>query len=146
MFLLDSCKSKQSNYKTAYEEAKSNHGVEEEIIDEDEDIDEVLTEEEVSYESVKPEKVKPVSGENSSVLKKYSVVIGSFKNRTNAYNMKDRMVAEGYSPVVAENEYGMLRVIVTSFDSKADAARSRDSIKAKFKPNFQDAWLLERQY
>ena len=39
-----------------------------------------------------------------------------------------------------------LRVIVASFDNKADAADSRDAIKAKYAPNFQDAWLLERAY
>ena len=44
------------------------------------------------------------------------------------------------------NEQGMLRVIVASFDNKADAADSRDAIKAKYAPNFQDAWLLERAY
>ena len=35
---------------------------------------------------------------------------------------------------------------VASFDNKADAADSRDAIKAKYAPNFQDAWLLERAY
>ena len=53
---------------------------------------------------------------------------------------------DGYNAVLGENEQGMLRVIVASFDDKADAAASRDAIKAKYAPNFQDAWLLERQY
>ncbi len=143
MFTLGSCKSKSSAYKTAYEQAKSNDKGWEEY---EEDDTEVLTSEEISYESVKQEKVKPVSGEDGSGLKKYSVVIGSFKNRTNAFSLKERMLDEGYRPVIAENDYGMLRVIVSSFDSKADAARSRDAIKSKYAPNFQDAWLLERQY
>ena len=51
-----------------------------------------------------------------------------------------------YNAVLGENEQGMLRVIVASFDNKADAADSRDAIKAKYAPNFQDAWLLERAY
>lgn len=141
VFILGSCKSKSSAYKTAYEQAQSNNSEWEE-----EDDTEVLTSEEISYESVRQEKVKPVQGEDASDLKKYSVVIGSFKNRTNAYSLKERMTDEGYMPVIAENDFGMLRVIVTSFDSKADAARSRDAIKSKYAPNFQDAWLLERQY
>jgi cell division protein FtsN len=146
--VLDACKSKSSAYKSAYEEAKATRSSAYEATEEfeDEDEEEVATSEEVSYESVKPEKVRAASGEDVSSLKRYSVVIGSFKNRTNAYNMKERMIAEGYRPIVAENEFGYLRVIITSFDSKADAARSRDSIKQKFKPNFQDAWLLERKY
>jgi cell division protein FtsN len=60
--------------------------------------------------------------------------------------MKDRMTAEGYKPVIAENERGLLRVIVASFDNRADAVRARDALKLKYAPNFQDAWLLERQY
>ncbi|MDR3308524.1 MAG: SPOR domain-containing protein [Tannerella sp.] len=145
VLMLGSCKSKSSAYKQAYEQAKSNDTYD----DLDDDNTEVLTTEEVSYTSTKSdktEKLKTLSGEDESGLKKYSVVIGSFKNRTNAYSLKERMLDEGYRPVVAENDYGMLRVIVTSFDSKADAARSRDAVKSKYAPNFQDAWLLERKY
>jgi Cell division protein len=142
IFAISSCKSKSSAYKTAYEQAKANDEVWVE-----EDDDEILTDEEVSFESsVRQEVVKPVSGEDVNGLKRYSVVIGSFINQTNAFSMKDRMVKEGYKPVVAENEKGMLRVIVTSFDNRADAVRSRDAIKSKYEPNFNDAWILERKY
>ncbi|MDR2775942.1 MAG: SPOR domain-containing protein [Tannerella sp.] len=144
VFVLGSCKSKSSAYKTAYEQAKSKDNVWQE--EEEEDDSEVLTTEEISYESVKQEKVKPASGEDATSLKRYSVVIGSFKNRTNAYSLKERMIDEGYRSVVAENDFGMLRVIVASFDSKADAVRSRDALKSKYAPNFHDAWILERQY
>jgi cell division protein FtsN len=144
VFMLNSCKSKSSAYKTAYEPAKSRDNYWKE--DDDDDQAEVLTSDEISYESVRPEKLNLAHGEDESGLKKYSVVIGSFKNRTNAYSLKERMIEEGYRPVIAENDLGMLRVIMTSFDSRADAVRSRDSIKSKYAPNFQDAWLLERQY
>ena len=142
IFILGSCKSKSSAYKMAYEQAKADDY----DWEDDDDYSEVLTTEEVSYESVKQERVRPVSGEDVSGLKKYSVVIGSFKNRTNAFSLKERIADDGYRPVVAENDLGMLRVIITSFDSKADAARSRDAIKSKYAPNFHDAWLLERRY
>jgi len=49
-------------------------------------------------------------------------------------------------PVLAENEQRMLRVIVTSFDNRADAERSRDAIRSRYYPNFQDAWILQRSY
>ena len=142
MLILGSCKSKSSAYKTAYEQAKSNETVLEDL-DEEEEVA-VITKD-VSYESTRQESVKPVSGEDASGLKKYSVVIGSFQNRTNAFGLKDRMVKEGYRPVVAETETGWLRVIVSSFDTRAEAAKSRDAIKAKHAPNFNDAWLLERK-
>ena len=141
MFMLGSCKSKSSAYKTAYEQAKTNDN----YWDEEEDT-EILTTEEISYESVRQEKVNVVQGEDLSGLKRYSVVIGSFQNRTNAFSLKDRMSNEGYRPVIAENDFGMLRVIIASFDNRTDAVRARDAFKIKYAPGFQDAWLLERQY
>ena len=53
------------------------------------------------------------------------------------------MVSAGYSAVLASNEVGMLRVIVSSFNSREEAAASREAIKARFAPEFKDAWLLE---
>ena len=141
VFALGSCKSKSSAYKTAYEQAVSN---DDKWVGDDDT--EVLTSEEISYESVRQESVNVVTGENVAGLKRYSVVIGSFQNRVNAFSLKERMVSEGYNAIVAENENGMLRVIVSSFDNRGDAMRSRDSVKSKFAPNFQDAWLLERRY
>ena len=141
MFTLGSCKSKSSAYKTAYEQAVSN---EDRWVDDDDT--EVLTSEEISYESIKQENVRVVTGENVAGLRRYSVVIGSFQNRVNAFSLKERMVSEGYNAIVAENENGMLRVIISSFEDRNEAVRSRDSVKSKFAPNFQDAWLLERRY
>ena len=141
LFTLGSCKSKSSAYKTAYEQAKSN-----DTYWEDEDDTEVLTTEEISYESVRPpENLKVIQGEDLNGLKRYSVVIGSFGVRTNAYGLKDRMTSEGYRPIIAENDLGMLRVIVASFDIRNDAIRARDAFKTKYAPGFQDSWILERK-
>jgi len=143
MFTLGSCKSKSSAYKTAYDQAKSNDT----YWEEEEDDTEVLTTEEISYESVRPpEKLNVIQGEEESGLKRYSVVIGAFGVRTNAYSMKERMTSEGYRPIIAENDLGLLRVIVASFDSRPDAVRARDAFKKKYAPNFQDIWILERKY
>lgn len=151
-FLLafGSCKPKQSAYKAAYEQAKEK----ETTAPVTEEVDETYDEEEVapvskprtSNATTRSERINAAEGEDASRLKRYSVVIGSFKNKTNAYSLKERMQNEGYHAVLGENEQGMLRVIVSSFDDKADAAASRDAIKAKYAPNFQDAWLLERAY
>ena len=144
VFVLGSCKSKSSAYKNAYDQAQNNDKYWE---DEEEDVPEVRTTEEVSYESIKKEEVKTVKGEDDlSGLKKYAVVIGSFKNRTNAVAMKERMIDEGYRAIIAEGYEGWYRVIVSSFDSRADATRARDAFKSKYAPGFKDAWLLERKY
>lgn len=140
-----SCKPKQSAYKAAYEQAKEKETVQPEVEEEEEEIV-VVSKPRTSNASVRQEKLTTVQGEDPNGLKRYSVVIGSFKNKTNATALKARMADEGYNPILAQNELGMLRVIVSSFDNKADAADSRDALKDRFAPNFADAWLLERQY
>ena len=142
MMCCVSCKSKQSAYKAAYEQAKeremtNSEPVEEQIAP--------VTKAKTST-ATRQEKITPVSGENPEGIKLYSVVIGSFKNKTNAYSLKERMQNEVYMPVLGENEQGMLRVILTSHETRKEAEKSRDAIRAKFFPNFQDAWLLERTY
>ena len=151
---LGSCKPKQSAYKAAYEQAKEKETTAPvETVEEEE----VVVEEEVvpvskprttrtSNVSTRSERIDAAQGEDASRLKRFSVVIGSFKNKTNAYSLKERMQNDGYNAVLGQNEQGMLRVIVSSFDSKADAVDSRESIKRKYAPNFNDAWILERQY
>jgi len=137
---LGSCKPKQSAYKAAYEQAKEKESTAPvEVVEQEEEVVEVapVSKPRTSTATTRTEKINAAQGEDASRLKRYSVVVGSFKNKTNAY---------AYNAVLGENEQGMLRVIVASFDNKADAADSRDAIKAKYAPNFQDAWLLERAY
>lgn len=141
------CKAKKSHYRQVYEQARQR-----EIAERNNSIDEpATTEEDVlvskpaeSVVSIRKERLNAVEGEDPGRLKMYSVVIGSFQNSTNAHSLKERMESEGFSPVLAENESGMLRVIAASFDTREEAIKSRDSIKARFAPLFQDAWLLER--
>ena len=137
-----SCKSKQSAYKAAYEQAKEREMTNSEPVEEQ--ITPVTKAKILT--ATRQEKITPISGENPEGIKLYSVVIGSFKNKTNAYSLKERMQNEGYMPVLGENEQGMLRVILTSHETRKEAEKSRDAIRAKFFPNFQDAWLLERTY
>ena len=139
---LGSCKPKQSAYKAAYEQAKEKESTAPVEVVEVAPVSKPRT----STATTRTEKINAAQGEDASRLKRYSVVVGSFKNKTNAYALKERMQNDGYNAVLGENEQGMLRVIVASFDNKADAADSRDAIKAKYAPNFQDAWLLERAY
>jgi cell division protein FtsN len=152
---LGSCKPKQSAYKAAYEQAKEKETtapvtapVAQSQPAQDNDVAEPapVSKPRTSNATTRTEKINAYQGEDASRLKRYSVVIGSFKQSTNAYSLKERMQNDGYNAVLAENEQGMLRVIVSSFDDKADAAASRDAIKQKYAPSFQDAWLLEKAY
>lgn len=137
-----SCKPKQSAYKAVMERAQQR-----EIANaanetpRDEVVPVVVDDAAVRYE-----KITPAQGEDVNGLKRYSVVIGSFQNATNARALKSRMADQGYNPILAQNEQSMYRVIVTSFDDKESAVRSRESIKSMFSPQFQDAWILERAY
>ena len=88
------------------------------------------------------ERVRVIDG---GELRNFSVVIGSFGVKTNADGLKARMAAEGFKVVLVQNERDMYRVVVASFDEKYDAANERDRIKVKYAPDFQDAWLLEKQ-
>ena len=138
---LSSCKTKQSAYRKAYEQAKQR-----EVATQD-------TKPAAQYEApaastaapvtVRKERVSTYSGEDATRLKRFSVVVGSFQNPTNARSLKDRMEGQGYNAVLATNDAGMLRVIVASYDTRDEAVASRDAIRSRFAPDFKDAWLLE---
>lgn len=139
-----SCKPKQSAYKAAYEQAKAKETTApvETTYEEAENVVAPVSKPRTTDASTRQERIQAAQGENANDLKRFSVVIGSFKNKTNAYSLKERMQAQGYNALLGENEQGMLRVIVSSFNTKAEAIESRDAIR----PQFHDAWILERQY
>ncbi|MDH6343579.1 cell division protein FtsN [Parabacteroides sp. PFB2-12] len=145
---LGSCKPKQSAYKAAYEQAKEREmdAPTDVVVVNDDVVDVAPVSKPKVAETTRTEKIKPAQGEDPNRLKRFSVVIGSFRNKTNAYSLKERMENDGYYVVLGENDEGMLRVIVSSFDDKTQAAASRDAFKRKYAPNFQDSWLLERTY
>lgn len=141
---LGGCKAKKSHYRQVYESAKKREVAENNVATTPSESDIVVSKPAEPVVAIRKEKLTPVENEDGALLKQYSVVIGSFQNPTNAYSLKERMEADGFSPVLARNESGMLRVIVTSFDNYEEATLSREDIKARYAPNFQDAWLLER--
>ena len=142
-----SCKSSESAYKKAYEKAKQQELAEATVAEEAPAAAPVVaapvaTATPVAVGTVREERVQLVSGEG---LKAYSVVCGSFGVKANADGLKSKLDADGYSAKVVYNaERNMYRVIVSSFDSREDAARSRDNFKAKYSnnPEFQKSWLL----
>ena len=144
LFTMNACKSKESAYKAAYEAAKEREIVEVETID----VEEVTPVEKsrptttTTSTVTQKEKVTPV---DYSGMKKFSVVVGSFMNKTNASSLKENMEDLGYKAFLAQNEREMFRVIIATFDTKSEAADLRDQIKKQFYPDrFQDAWILEQ--
>ena len=138
LLTINSCKSKESAYKEAYEAAKAK-----EI--QDSQLEEVTPVTKPVYtpnNTVQKEKVTVVDGDG---IKQYSVVIGSFINKTNAVSLKDRMANQGFKSFLAQNEKGWYRVIIATFEDRASAAAERDRVKNKYDPEFQDAWLLDKQ-
>ena len=138
------CKAKESAYKQVYETAQARPTVSQTPPVSPGNSNRIIEQPQIVQETdyFQEEKVTVMDGWN---LKQYGVVIGSFVNKTNAESLKNRMQGEGYSPVVAQNEKGMYRVIVAAFDTRAEAVAKRDAIKRQF-PDFYDAWLLNRQY
>jgi cell division protein FtsN len=135
LVVFDGCKSKESAYKAAYEAAR-----EKEIDSTVEEVVPVQKPLQTTTTTVQKEKVTILDG----TTRQYNVIIGSFANKTNATSLKSRMEKDGFTVYLAQNAKGMYRVIVASYDDKASAASERDRIKDKYYPNFQDAWILDK--
>ncbi|MBR1688130.1 MAG: SPOR domain-containing protein [Prevotella sp.] len=143
-----SCKSSQSAYKQAYLKAKAQEeqqAVAQQPQEQEVNVVAPLQERPVNNVqvvdnadniNVRQESVSLVSG---SGLKAFSVVVGSFGLKANAENLQGRLQSEGYNAQIVKNEaQNMYRVVATTFDSKADAAASRNALESRF----NGAWLL----
>ncbi|MDD4198346.1 MAG: SPOR domain-containing protein [Paludibacter sp.] len=91
-------------------------------------------------EVTRSESFKLAAGETNSAAmsKKYHVQVGAFSNHDNARNLRAKLEAEGNNALVVENENGMLRVIIASFDEYSDARAKIDQIRS----TYPDAWVL----
>ncbi len=155
-----SCKPKQSAYKSVYESAKERE------LEENKAQPTTVTKQptypaytDASTEKVRPEKITPVYASDAAGLRAYSVVIASLSVKPNAEALKARMEQEGYKIILAQNEQGMYRVIIASYDDKAAAVNQRNAIRDKYLASgsadvlrrtygipFDDLWILQRQY
>lgn len=80
-----------------------------------------------------------VSLVNGSGLKNFSVVVGSFSLQANAEGLQQQLRNAGYDAQIVRNaDRGLFRVVATTFDTKAEAAASRNELQGKY----QGAWLL----
>ncbi|MDL2223308.1 SPOR domain-containing protein [Bacteroidales bacterium OttesenSCG-928-M11] len=137
LFVLVGCKSSQSNYQTSYEQATAKKPT-------------VYVIEEVGATEKAPaapevpqkERLTTVSG---PAVNAYSVVVGSFVNKTNATSLQERLKEQGYTPTIAQNDKKMYRVILDTFADKYQADQFKDNVIKKFAPEFPDAWVLEQE-
>ncbi len=145
---LAGCKSKESNYKRAYEKAKAAE-LAQQTETEPVSITPVVAPVTTTTTpvaaaddntNVRTERLNVMNG---GTLKAYNVVCGSFKSPDNANNLRNTLVNAGYSAQVAQNpETGMYRVVASSFDDKASAISSRNTLRS----TYPDAWILFRTY
>ncbi|MBQ6965893.1 MAG: SPOR domain-containing protein [Bacteroidaceae bacterium] len=142
------CKSSESSYKKAYEKAKAQE-MSRTVATDQVDAAPVAvtpvvttptTTVQPNTENDRQERLEVMNG---GTLKAFNVVCGSFSKVDNANNLRNTLVAKGYSAQVAQNpETGMYRVIATSFDDRASAISSRDQLRG----TYPDAWILYRTY
>ena len=143
LLVFASCKTKESAYKQAYEKAKAQETTQVQVNAPMQvtPIEATPVEENYDAAPVRQEQVVSVSGD----LKDYSVVCGSFSLQANAQNLREYLVSEGYAAGIVKNvQKNMFRVIIGSYDTKAEAARAREAFKTKYpsRADFQGSWIL----
>ena len=149
--IFTGCKSSESAYKQAYLKAKQQEEMQQQQATAPQAIDNnvvvPMVEKPVTQTQVVDNadnvavRQETVSVINGSGLKNFSVVVGSFSLRANADGLQQTLKNEGYDAQVVVNNNvspAMYRVVATTFDAKADAAASRNSLQTKF----PGAWLL----
>lgn len=162
IFLISfgACKPKQSAYQSVYEAAKEREV--EENIQTNSQIDKpAYTVPSTDYDSerVRQEKITAVDESDASGLRAYNVVIASLAVKPSAEALKAKMENDGYKVILAQNEQGMYRVIIASYDDKPSAVDRRNEITRTYQAKgdtehlrrtygipFDDLWILQRQF
>ena len=151
VLILSGCKSKESAYKQAYLKAKQQDEMQQQQQQAAQEVEanvvvpmqtKVANQTQVvdnaDNVAVRQESVSVVSG---TELKNFSVVVGSFQLKDNAAGLQQSLKNQGYDARLVMNSSTdpvMYRVVATSFDTKAEAAASRNALMDKF----PGAWLL----
>ena len=148
--VFTSCKSSESAYKQAYLKAKQQEEMQQQAAQTpQQEVNVVAPLQEKSTANAQvvdnadnvQVRQETVSVVNGAGLKNFSVVVGSFSLKANAEGLQQTLKSQGYDAQVVVNNNvspAMYRVVATTFDSKADAASSRESLQTKY----PGAWLL----
>ncbi len=150
VFMMSSCKSKESAYKKAYEKAKAQQT---------EAVTTTTTTpvQQVTTQTVTPVTTTPVTdygnvavrNENvafveGSPLKQYGVVVASVTIKSNGVALMQKLAGQGYNSCVAQaqvNGQTFYRVVACSYDTKPEAAQKR----AQLEGQYPGAWLLYKK-
>lgn len=148
--VFTSCKSQESAYKQRYLKAQEREAAEratqsQEVVEQNVVVplqEKAANNTKVLDNSdnvkVRQESVTVVNGTG---LKNFSVVVGSFSQIFNAEGLQQTLKSAGYNAQIVLNsavQPAMYRVVATTFDTKAEAAASRDNLQAQY----PGAWLL----
>ncbi len=144
MFILTSCRGNYEATKAAYEKAME-AAVERPIITPDTPTDGAITEIQpmVNSSTEAKERSESVKVLNNETISTYSVVVGSFKQLTNAKDMCQRLKEDGYEARIAQNAQGMYRVIACSYDTRQEATKARMELIKRYPTTYiGNPWLL----
>ena len=91
---------------------------------------------------VAPIKEEKVVDTESDSIRAYYVIVGSFKSKQRAENLRKRLVFMGFKEsAILRNENGMYRVTTAPFNTHTDCWNEVFLIRKKY-PQFADAWGL----
>ena len=151
--LFTGCKSSESAYKQAYLKAKQQEELQQKqeaeaqaaknennvvVPMEEKPVTQTQVVDNADNVPVRQETVSVVAGNG---LKNFSVVVGSFSLKANAEGLQQTLNAQGYNAQIGINNQvspAMYRVVATTFDTKGEAAASRNALQEKY----PGAWLL----
>jgi len=94
--------------------------------------------------TVRTESVKPVDQPDRTMYR-YYVIIGSFSILDNARKYHSEMAKKGFTPEILESETGYYRVSVGGYDEENAARAKIAGIRAMYKNEHSDVWLLIRK-
>ena len=151
--IFTGCKSSESAYKQAYLKAKQQEELQQKqeaeaqaaknennvvVPMEEKAVNQTKVVDNADNVPVRQETVSVVAGAG---LKNFSVVVGSFSLKANAQGLQQTLNSQGYNAQIVINNQvspAMYRVVATTFDTKGEAAASRNSLQEKY----PGAWLL----
>lgn len=140
-----SCKPNQAATKAAYEKAMA-AAKEKPTITADTPTDGAITEIQpmVTQSTVARERSESVKVLDNGTINLYSIVVGSFKQLTNANSMRNRLINDGYTAaVVVQNAQGLYRVIACSFGTREEAVAARTELTQRYPASYiKDPWML----